>query len=256
MTQPQNYVLVWSDEFDGSVLDETKWALAYGSASVADSILSLGLTPYTYGGEIRARLSSGEPLFSFRYGYVEVKMKLAFDPTLEIQRKTHRSGPWLANADWNAEWGGEIDITETGSGPTQIDNSQCGGNKINSAIHRFLTASPYTGPQYTVMGRTYVSSENLSGAFHIYGMEWTPNFVCGLLDGEEIWRISESETPIPGAFMFPLLGMCPRCWPLYGPDNPYSSPCPSDLPSGNERTEVDYIRIYQFQMTCGFAYSQ
>jgi len=256
MTKPHNYTLIWGDEFEGTELDSSKWRLAYGSASVENSILTLGFKAGSYGGEIGARDENGVSLFQFKYGYVETKMRLAYDPTLTIQRRTHRSGSWLANADWGVKWGGEIDITETGSGPIQIDDSQCGGNKINAATHRFLNSSPYSGSQYTNVGSLYVSSVNLSDAFHIYGMEWTPHFVRGTLDGNEIWNITDTQTPIPEAFMLPLLGMCPRCWPLYGPDNPYTSPCPSDIPSGNERTEVDYIRIYQLQMTCGFAYSQ
>lgn len=245
MPPPIGYQLVWSDEFDGTTLNSNKWSIAYGNASVSNSILTLG--PNT--GEIVSRTTTTPKIskFKFRYGYIETKMRFAFDPqNPTIFRRTHRTGPWLGNSPERiGDWGGELDITETGSGPSQTDTTACGGNKINTTIHRFLNSSPYSGPNYTSKGKRYAANFNLSSDYHILGFEWTPDFVRAMLDGIEILKITKFETPIPEAYLYPIIGLCPRCWPLYGPDNPYTSPCSSDVPTGREIALVDYIRIYQ-----------
>lgn len=252
MTPPLGYQLVWNDEFDGTTLNSNKWSVEYGTASVSNSILKLGPNA----GEIVARTvpAHTNPKFLFRYGYVEVKMKFAFDPqNPTVYRRTHANQVWIVGG-WNTAnisnptkgiWGGELDITETGSGPSQMDTTFCGGNKINTTVHRFLNSSPYKGTSYTVGSKKYTANFNLSSNYHILGFEWTSSFVRTLLDGKEILRITNSERPIPESYMYPIIGLCPRCWPLYGPDNPYSSPCYSDVPTGREIALVDYIRIYQ-----------
>lgn len=252
MTPPTGYQLVWSDEFDGTTLNSSKWSIAYGSASVSNSILTLGPNA----GEIVARtnVDPKKPKYLFRYGYIETKMKFAFDPnTPDVYRRTHRTGPWIVGG-WNTdniisptkgEWGGEIDITETGSGPIQMDTTFCGGNKINTTIHRFLNSSPYKGSSYTSMSKIYTANFNLSDNYHILACEWTKDYVRTILDGNEVHRLTSTVKPIPESYMYPIIGMCPRCWPLYGPDNTYSSPCSSDVPTGREIALVDYIRIYQ-----------
>jgi len=238
---PSGYNLVWQDEFNGTSLDTTKWKIDYGNASVNNSILTLGPNA----GEINARNTTGN--FKFQYGYIEVKMRLAFDPqNPTVHRRTHRTGPWLGNNTPVNGWSGELDITETGSGPNQSDiTTYCGGNKVNSSIHRFPSSTPYSGPNYTRTSRRHAASFNLSSDYHILGYEWTPDFVRTLLDNTEISRVTKAQSPIPEAYLSPIIGLCPRCWPLYGPDNPYTSPCPSDVPTGREIALVDYIRIYQ-----------
>lgn len=252
MAPPTGYQLVWNDEFDGTTLNSNKWSIAYGSASISNSILTLGPNA----GEIVARtiIDPKRPKFLFRYGYIETRMMFAFDSnTPNIYRRTHRTGPWIVGG-WNTDdiinptrgaWGGEIDITETGSGPSQTDTTRCGGNKINTSVHKFLNSSPYSGSSYTAMTKTHVASFNLSANYHILACEWTSTYIRTILDGVEVHRIKNTDRPIPESYMYPIIGLCPRCWPLYGPDNPYSSPCSSDIPTGNERAYVDYIRIYQ-----------
>lgn len=252
MAPPAGYQLVWSDEFDGTSLDTNKWNIAYGQASVSNSILKLGPND----GEIVARRSEDytHPKYLFRYGYMEVKMRFAFDPNNPtVHRRTHRSGPWIVGG-WNTNnisnptkgtWAGEIDVTETGSGPIQNDSTYCGGNKINTSVHRFLNSSPYSGPDYTYASRIYNSGYNLSNDYHILGCEWTSDYLSVFLDGNEVNKITSSSRPIPESYMYPIIGLCPRCWPLYGPDNTYESPCSSDVPTGREIALVDYIRIYQ-----------
>ncbi len=251
MAPPTGYNLVWSDEFNGTSLDNSKWSIAYGSASVSNSILTLGPNA----GEIVARTTTTPriPKFLFRYGYIEVKMRFAFDPNNpNIYRRTHANQVWIVGG-WDSPlpnptkgtWSGEIDITETASGPSQNDTSRCGGNKINTSVHRFLNSSPYSGPSYTRITKTYAESFNLSAQYHIFGCEWTKDYIRTLVDGIEVLKIKNTEKPIPETYMYPILGLCPRCWPLYGPDNPYTSPCPSDVPTGREIAQVDYIRVYK-----------
>ena len=228
------YVQVWSDEFNGAVLDASKWGYLQGirhDATNTPNALSfdgnnLIITTYTEGGtHYTGMIQSGGYCFENvaqpntpwakympRYGYIEAKMKLK-----------ESSGMWSSfwlqtprNADQNPELeqvrGTEIDIVEhkAGYGDPLIDAS----SMAPSAVHfqGYPSCCYWMDPNCNVVdptqsdGRIFWtggadppndghpgSTASLGdGLFHLYGLEWTPDYMKVYYDNNLVWTVLNS----------------------------------------------------------------
>ena len=216
---PPGYSLIFEDHFDGNSLDTSKWNMTYGVVAVQNSNLVLGGSNLQ-GGEIRG-YQSGVYKFSFKYGYVEFRSKLADAGS----NKGYSNQLWLAQ--FGDEW--EIDVTETSTGPIDNGNNYYGINKNNSTYHW----GNYSGSKDS----KYNTGLNLSSDYHLYAMEWTPDFVRFLFDGTETLRVTSNDAPITNTDMCLIMGLCARagsgCWPT------------TENPTVNAKMYVDYVRVYQ-----------
>jgi len=129
--------------------------------------------------------------FSFRYGRIEVEMKMP-------------QGDWLWPAFWlmpeNSVYGGwptsgEIDILET-RGNAGLD---CNGNE---AGRRCAQSTIHYGPSSSY--KTFESFENclpdgtdLTDGFHNYAFEWTPTGMHTYIDGNQVLSV---DAPFHGFF--------------------------------------------------------
>ena len=163
------YQLVWSDEFDGTSLDESNWTPQTGGGGwgnqeaqyytdrsenlrVEDGCLVIEARKESYGGNeyTSARIySKGKR--EFTYGKLEANISLP-------------SGVGTWPAFWSlgnrGSWPncGEIDIMEhTGSVP----------NRIFGTLH---TLKDRSGSKSS---RAYTGISNIENNFHVYGVEWT-----------------------------------------------------------------------------------
>jgi hypothetical protein len=219
---PSGYVLKFGDHFD-KPLDTTKWRITGGNVSVSNSNLVLGANGQ--GGEVRGYDASHNYLFAFTYGYVEFRAKLADAGS----NKGFSNQLWLAQ--FSDQW--EIDVTETATGPIDNGDNYYGINKNNSTYHW----GNYSGSK----GTKYNTGLNLSNDYHIYAVEWTPDFVRFLFDGTETLKVASSQAPITNTDMCLIIGLCAKtntgdqndCWPT------------TEAPSGNASLYVDYVRVYQ-----------
>lgn len=228
---PPDYRLVFEDHFKGNTLDATKWTNTYGSYSVENSNLVLGVN--NNGGEIRgcnydfANRRCISAKYKFKYGYVEFRAKLADTGN----NRGYANQLWFVNVPGTSY--GEIDVIETATGPIDNGNNPYGINKINLNVH-------CPNPSTARGGRTNTGL-NLSSAYHVYAAEWTPTYVRFLLDGNEKLRVNSSQLCIPNMDMFLIMGLCKRpvttdpiqCWPAVEPGN---------VPA---KMYVDYVRVYQ-----------
>jgi beta-glucanase (GH16 family) len=169
----QNYTLSWSDEFDGTTLDTTKWDYRIDSkmwstqqaanVSVADGKLNIdlkhekvGKKSYTGGGVISKQ--------AFQYGYYEARYKVP------PGSGWHTSFWTMAYNDKNTKPVGtqEIDICEQDSVKTTSYSAGviAWGNKGKG------------------IGRKYVKTPDLSADFHVWGCEFTPTTVRYFFDGK------------------------------------------------------------------------
>ena len=192
----KNYKLVWSDEFNYSGLpDSTKWNYDVGgngwgnnelefykeksikNSYVKDGILHIAAVKEEYENKpyTSARLTTFNR-FSLQYGKIEVMAKLP-----------EGKGTWpaiwmLPNSITTGEgWPlcGEIDIMEhVGKDPNVVHvslHSKLYNHIINTQVTHFEKVS------------------NVFNSFHLYGIEWTPDFIKFYIDNKLFYEAKKGE---------------------------------------------------------------
>jgi len=224
--QPAGYwKLTWSDEFEGTALDNSKWfaqnvAWPYNSeleyyspdqVSVANGQLTITSLRRNIGGR---QYSSGRiessGRFAQKYGRFEYRAKLP---------GTQSIWPafWLLPA--TGAWPPEIDIMEMlGHQPTKIYGTHHWGTAA-APIHN---GGNYTGADY-------------SADFHIFAVEWWPDRIDWFVDGVKYFT---DTTNIPQEPMFFIINTA------VGGDWPGFPNASTVLPQYHI---VDYVRAYQWQ---------
>ncbi|MFC4478536.1 family 16 glycosylhydrolase [Flavobacterium chungangensis] len=252
-TQAQCNTLVWSDEFNGTTVDLTKWQsisgngcpslCGFGNAEAQRydpnqaTIVKEGANSYL---NIQAKYEPSasfpdqpyassklttEGKYSLKYGRVEARMKLS-----------NGQGAWPAfwmlpvNGNW--PFTGEIDIMEAKHrNPKSVDGT----------IH-------YDGNGYHFTGRSYSSPTDLSSDFHVYAVEWGPNYIKWFVD-DVLFHTATPNTTVNGGWPFNdsqfyiILNLA-----VGSAGTPYTSvngagvpPVPADFPA---KLQVDYVRVY------------
>ncbi|MBL0738587.1 family 16 glycosylhydrolase [Flavobacterium sp. GN10] len=252
-TQAQCNTLVWSDEFNGTTVDLTKWQsisgngcpslCGFGNAEAQRydpnqaTIVKEGTNSYL---NIQAKYEPNasfpdqpyassklttEGKYSLKYGRVEARMKLS-----------NGQGAWPAfwmlpvNGNW--PYTGEIDIMEA-----KHRNPQ----SVDGTIH-------YDGNGYHFTGRSYSSPTDLSSDFHVYAVEWGPNYIKWFVD-DVLFHTATPNTTVNGGWPFNdsqfyiILNLA-----VGSAGTPYTSvngagvaPVPGDFPA---KLQVDYVRVY------------
>ncbi|MEH0152498.1 family 16 glycosylhydrolase [Limibacter armeniacum] len=173
-----------SDEFDGKSVNESRW--------YPNNPKWKGRQP-TFFHPSNVRLENGELIFSvnkhqndslpegfthtsgfikskkkFLYGYFEAEMKLMDAPWV--------SGFWMTNV--SKDWWTEIDICENAPGVSYNRND------LNSNIHVFRTPKDKGDIQkhFSRTKKYYIPSE-LQQDYHVWGLEWTPEYIRFYIDG-------------------------------------------------------------------------
>ena len=243
-------VLVWSDEFDGTSLNTANWEPMIGDGTeygnpgwgnneleyytgrtenvyVADGFLHIVAREESYAGHdyTSARIRTANKQ-EFLYGRLEARLKLPSTqgiwPAFWMLPTNSPYGGWAA--------GGEIDIMES----TNIATTTHG------TIH-------YGGlwPANTSSGGSYSPGVNLSDDFHVYAIQWEPDFIRWYFDGFPFYTVSSSawysanapdndRAPFDVPFHFLLNVAVGGNWPGY-PDA--SSVFPQEM-------VVDWVRVY------------
>lgn len=252
-THAQCNTLVWSDEFNGTTVDLTKWQsisgngcpslCGFGNAEAQRydpnqaTIVKEGSNSYL---NIEAKYQPNsqfpdqpyassklttEGKYALKYGRVEARMKLS-----------NGQGAWPAfwmlpvNGNW--PFTGEIDIMEAKHrNPKSVDGT----------IH-------YDGGGYQFTGRSYSSPIDLSADFHVYAVEWGPNIIKWFVDDVLFHTATPNTTvnsgwPFNDSNFYIILNLAVGS---YG--TPYTrvngtgvEPIPADFPA---KLQVDYVRVY------------
>jgi uncharacterized protein YjdB/beta-glucanase (GH16 family) len=236
--------LVWADEFNGTSLDQTKWAYALGRGcdqpsgcgfgngeeqsytnqpkNISVSGGNLNITAIFDNPEPGAAFSSGKiqtlGLKTFQYGKIESRMKLS---------SGQGAWPafWMLAQSNNWPYTGEIDIMEAKhKNPTQVLGTVHHYNGFNSG---------------------QVTTPDLSAAFHTYAIEWEKDEIRWYFDGALYHRATPQTTG--GAWPFNNTGN-----PFYliynlavgGLGTPFTGNQPFNSADYPTALQVDYVRVY------------
>ena len=243
--------LVWSDEFDGSSLDTTKWTADVGNGcpdlcgwgnnelqwyrpenvTVSGGNLVLTAKDETYG---PSSFTSGKVLtrdkYSVRYGRIEMRAKLPTGdglwPAFWMMPQDDVYGGWAAS--------GEIDIMESSNAM----------NAIGGALH-------FGGawPNNTYTSGSYAPGGSFADDFHVYAIEWEADEMRWYVDDVHFMtRVSsqwytdaapgDPNAPFDQEF-FIILNLAVGGW-YPGCTDPGC--ITSDLP---QDYMIDYVRVYE-----------
>lgn len=234
----QNWQLVWSDEFDETAIDQTKWEFEIGptyetlhyftdrseNAKIVDGMLNIIALKESYQGfNYTAALVKTQNKFYWRYGRIEARIKLpgttGFVPGFWMLPQDDQYGYW--------PWGGEIDIMEH---PTNQD-------RIFGTCHCWQY-SYFTGSMAPAGGSVQVQDSET--AFHVYAVEWTAEKIDFFVDDQKYFTFNNEHSgfevwPFDQPFYILLAMGVGGGW-VGNPDA--TTVFPGVL-------EVDYVRVYQ-----------
>ena len=246
--------LTWSDEFDGSALDLTKWThrapgprhdgiLTADAVSVGGGLLTI--KTYTQAGKhYSGMIASQNPNltgFEQRYGYFEARIK--FNSSPGMWSAFWLQSPSIGNPIGDpATAGVEMDVAEHRarcvSAPAPTPPSTCSaGNDITNRIQQALVWDGYGSDSKSQARLSNPLSGLGNGSWHTWALQWTPDALTFLYDDVAIWS---STGPISQRSEYIILssevgqffaGAIPRGG--YGTKS-----------STKTNVQVDYVRVY------------
>ena len=243
-----DWQLVWSDEFDGTSVDPTKWTydigngangwgnneLQYYTSRATNVYVASGLlhivarkeVPKYNGFDYTSAKLKTQGLFSKKYGRFEFRARLpqgqGYWPALWMMPRDSVYGGWAAS--------GEIDVMENrGSTPTITGGTiHYGGSWPNNT---------YTGDSYVFPGGGVATD------FHNYMLDWDARsmrwYVDGVLYQTQIsWYSTGNPYPAPFDQPFYLI-MNLAVGGNYGGNPDGTTVFPGEV-------QVDYVRVYDY----------
>ena len=183
----QGYQLVWSDEFDGSTLDTSKWEFRTddrmwsrqlpGNVSVKNGHLILAVKNEEAG----AMHHTGAGIISkkaFLYGYYEARIKVP------------------PGAGWHTSFWMMKHDGKGGTGPakTTQELDACENDSVNPLSYG-VNVHRWNPPPHKSFGHRSIPSSDLSKEFHVFGCEFTPKTVTYFLDGKPVQNVPVTGFP-------------------------------------------------------------
>ena len=243
----QDWAMVWSDEFNGTEIDTSKWVFDVGNWGWGNDEIQY----YTKADQKNARVKEGNLIIealkeaqtniwtsarlttrgkvSFLYGKIEFRARVP-------DKKGYWAAGWLLGDSYVDEgswpYCGEIDILENVGYET---HPLSGDGIAHLSVH---TPAYYFKRNNQITSTTQVT--DMVGSFHTYTMEWSPNEMIGLIDGVPSYvydkRANDLEWPFYQAHNLIInLAMGGNWGGAQGID--------PDLTS--QKLIIDYVRVFE-----------
>jgi len=246
----ESWRLTWADEFDGvpgTSPDPAKWGFDVGTGvggwgnlqqeydtnrpenasldGAGHLVITARREPFLGSQYTSARLLTKER-FAQAYGRFEARIKLPRGQGIW-------PAFWLLGADVDSNtWPacGEIDVMEyRGQEPSRVTGS--------------LHGPGYSGGSAVTGTKDLAGGAAFDGDFHVFAVEWTPEWVAWELDGETWQVVVPNGLPSGGTWVFDhpffvLLNVAVG-------GNYVGNPDPAAFPTDGLKTYVDYVRVYE-----------
>lgn len=230
-----DWVMTFSDEFNGTTLDSNKWSPCYwwgtskgctngGAGEVQwflpdDVIVNNGTLRLraqkrsSNGFEYTSGMAASHDKYAFQYGYVEMRAKFP-----------------KGNGFWSTFWLG----SQKKVWPPEIDIAEYLGSNTKS-MHMTLHYSTPTSAHESSSG-WWDSGPDYSEGYHTFGLKWEPDALIWYIDGVERRRYTVSAN-IPSHPMYVMsTNSLGKAWSNYPPDS--TTPFPSYF-------DIDYIKVWR-----------
>ena len=209
-----DYKFVWGDEFDGDVLSSDKWTLnAKMGGNERVKLSSEPDTVYVKDGKLHLvahKMEDGtykvpvsvvtQDTMNFKYGYVEIKAKVPYMdgvwPSYWTQSTANRHMASILEPKVKNVMA-EVDIFEI------FANNRIAANYIKWVLDKD-EANPdrpriwYYANAFRTQAKTFNEEEfkTINDEYHVYGYEWTEDFIKMYFDGEVYaeFQIKENYT--------------------------------------------------------------
>lgn len=235
--------LVWQDEFDGTILDSTKWEIQEGDGSeyglwrwgnneeqyyrkenvtVSGGVLRIKAIKESFGGleytsgRVRS-LNKGD----FKYGKFQASIKMS-----------------NAGGLWHAFWMLPSNPTQPWPISGEIDVMEFVGNKTNEIFNTIHFADNLGNRRQIGETEPIVYDNN----FHKYGVEWDANKITWYLDDVETFTVLRTNSQISATWPFDSEFHLLLNTAIGG--NLGGNVSASALQAARYM-EVDYVRVYQ-----------
>lgn len=275
LSNGKNYTYVWGDEFEGKVIDRTKWQNGVQGSNMGPCTAegceadikvmnhpdvmkivdgNLRLSPILYTDPENPNIKYAVPAsvrsrgrMEYRYGYAEIRAKVPFKtgvwPSYWSGESNALSGEELCDA-----FSVEVDVFEIMGTPNiVVPNLHKWYKNHDPATH----GCTYTGTHSSsgTDKRYYFENyENLSDEYHTYGFEWTPTEMSMYVDGYcyKTYDITKSFDACPDMTGFHDPRYIIFNNHVFSPNSKFKP----NLITGNEENlpanyDIDYFRLYQ-----------
>jgi beta-glucanase (GH16 family) len=245
--------LVFEDDFDGNLLDFSKWDYApewdrQGRSTWVDDMVSVGggflhlafrrdpelgakksknktlAKSWIRCGAVRTQKKDSSMLFCSGFGFYEARVKLPNIPGIWGAFWLMSPSQWIMTDE--GVIGTEIDIVETFDNPRHVYNGALNWNgygKTGKGVHSFENKLP--------------DIDIFDGEFHIFALDWSPSEYIFYVDGQVFWRVD-------GGAQFKNSGINqnPNYIKLTLESGEFSGAIPDNFIAGEML--VDYVRVY------------
>ena len=185
IAQSKNKYLIWSDEFQGTSLDTTKWSYRDLGARrdgvnvketvSLDGIDNLIITTEKVGNKYHTGMIGTQGKFEYKFGYWECRMKLQ-------KQQGHWSAFWLQSPTIGKNIG---DVKNSG---TEIDILEFLVREKNLVRHHLHWDGYYDFHKHVGIKAPI---PNIREGFHKFALEWNEDEYIFYVDDNENWRTKE-----------------------------------------------------------------